>query len=147
MGRLFRSQRDIRSADVLRKLGVTTRAGRPVAGAMSTLARYHFDPITRHQLLFARNEIEQGADVWKSMATAGLLTPPEMRLLHTAERVGNRVWVLNQIAQAKSRRTARRAERWAKLALPLLVLTLGSVVLVQALTVFLPLTQLIYALT
>jgi protein transport protein HofC len=146
VGRWFQSLREIRSADVLRKLSVTTRAGRPVAGALSTLARYHFDPITRHQLLFARNEMEQGADVWQSMATAALLTQPEMRLLHTAERVGNRVWVLEQIVLAKKRRTARRSERWAKLAMPALVLLLGSVVLVQALTVFLPLIQLLHSL-
>jgi type II secretory pathway component PulF len=146
LGRLLRSLREIRSADVLRKLSVTTRAGRPVVGALSTLARYHFDPITRHQLLFARNEVEQGADVWQSMATAGLLTPPEMRLLHTAERVGNRVWVLKQIALAKKRRTAHRAEKWSQLALPALVLVLGSIVLIQALTVFLPLIQLIDSL-
>jgi type IV pilus assembly protein PilC len=143
LGRLFHSVRETRSADILRKLSVTTSAGRPIAGALSTLARYHFDPVTRHQLLYARNEVEQGADVWQSMATAGLLTPPEKRLLHTAERVGNRVWVLKQIALAKKRRTARRVEKWTKLALPALVLVLGSVVLVQALTVFLPLIQLI----
>jgi protein transport protein HofC len=146
LGRLLRSVREIRSADVLRKLSVTARAGRPIAGALSTLARYHFDPLTRHQLLLARNEVEQGADVWQSMATAGLLTPPEMRLLHTAERVGNRVWVLKQIALAKKRRTAHRTERWSKLALPALVLVLGSVVLIQALTMFLPLVQLIDSL-
>jgi type II secretory pathway component PulF len=146
VGRWFRSLRDVRSAGVLRKLSVTTRAGRPIAGALSTLARYHFDSITRHQLLLARNEIEQGADVWQGMATAGLLTQPEMRLLHTAERVGNRVWVLEQIALVKNRRTVRRAQRWSRLALPALVLVLGSVVLVQALTVFLPLMQLIHSL-
>jgi len=66
--------RELDSADVLQKLGVAVTSGRPIPGALSTLARYHFDPTIRHKLLFVRNEVEQGADVWQTMTTAGLLT-------------------------------------------------------------------------
>jgi type IV pilus assembly protein PilC len=139
--RFFHFIRELRAADVLEKLSVASTAGRPIAGALSTLARYHFDPVVRNKLLFVRNEVEQGAEVWQSMATAGLVTLPEVRVLETAERVGNRPWALKQLALGKERRTMRRLDRLSELLLPLLAIAMGAFVLVQAITVFLFLTK------
>jgi type II secretory pathway component PulF len=138
--------RDLRIADVLQKLGVAIRAGRPLEGALSTLARYHFDPVLRHQLLFIRNELEQGANIWQSMRNVGLLNPQEMRVLESSERVGNRPWVLNQLAQLKKRRTTRRLANWSQLALPLVIILLGGFVLLQALSMFQSLFRIVYSL-
>jgi type II secretory pathway component PulF len=145
-GRMFRSLRELRAAEILHKLSVATSAGRPISGALSTLARYHFDPIIRHKLLFVRNELEQGADVWQSMTAVGLLTPQEVGLLRSAERVGNRPWALKQLADGKQRRTLRRLERMSDLFLPVVVFAIAAFVLVQALAVFVPLTQFICGL-
>jgi type II secretory pathway component PulF len=144
--RLFHFVRELRAADVLEKLSVATAAGRPIPGALSTLARYHFDPVVRNKLLFVRNEVEQGADVWHSMATAGMVTPPEVRVLETAERVGNRPWALKQLALGKERRTMRRLDRLSELLLPLLVVAMGAFVLLQAITIFLFLAKTIESL-
>ena len=144
--RLFHFVRELRAADVLEKLSVASAAGRPIPGALSTLARYHFDPIVRNKLLFVRNEVEQGAEVWQSMATAGLVTPPEVRVLETAERVGNRPWALKQLALGKECRTMRRLDRLSELLLPALVIAMGVFVLLHALTVFLLLTRTIESL-
>jgi type II secretory pathway component PulF len=143
--RLIRPLRELHTADVLEKLSVSIDAGRPIAGALSTLARYHFDPTLRHQLLYVRNEVEQGADVWQSMEAIGLLSPPETRVLESAESIGNRPWALLQIAQVKKRRTMRRLGRLSELAMPAVVLVFGGYVLIQALGVFGFLSQVIYA--
>jgi type IV pilus assembly protein PilC len=145
-GRLFFPLRELRAADVLHKLEVSTTAGRPIPSALSTLARYHFDPQTRRKLLFVRNELEQGADVWQSMNRAGLLTRPEARLLDTSERLGNRPWVLEQLAGVKSRRSTRLIDRLSQWILPAIVLVLGAFVLFQALSVFTTLTEVMNAL-
>jgi type II secretory pathway component PulF len=144
--RLFRPLREMRIASVLQKLSVASRAGRPIAGALSTLARYHFDPTLRHQLLIVRNEMEHGAEIWQSMGKLGLLSPPEVRALDTAERVGNRPWVLNQLALLKKRSTERRLANWSELALPVIVILLGAFVLLQALSVFESLIHIVYSL-
>jgi type IV pilus assembly protein PilC len=144
--RLFRPLRQLRIADVLQKLSVATQAGRPIAGALSTLARYHFDPTLRHQLLVVRNEMEHGADIWQSMGKLGLLSGPEVRVLETSERVGNRPWVLHQLAQVKKRRTARHFAHWSELALPIVIIALGAFVLLQALSVFESLLHIVYSL-
>lgn len=135
------------AADLLRKLAVASRAGRPLAGALSTLARHHFDPLIRHGLLFARNEVEQGADVWRSLAAAGLLVPREVRLLETAERVGNRPWVLAQLAELRETRVVRRWDRFSTWLLPVVVGILGAVVIIQAISVMFPLFTLIQSLS
>jgi type II secretory pathway component PulF len=142
VGRLSGMARDLRSAEVLRKLGLAIQAGRPIPGALSTLARYHYDARLRHKLLYCRNEVEQGADVWQSLTAAGLLAPAERELMRTADRVGNRPWALTQIAALKTRRSTRRWQRLSNLVLPALVLVLGGLVLFQALSVFVPLMQL-----
>jgi type II secretory pathway component PulF len=144
--RWLRSLRDLHAADILRKLEITTTAGRPIAGALSTLARYHFAPQIRHKLLYVRNEVEQGADVWQSMAAMDLVSPSDLRLLKTSDRVGNRSWVLGQLAAVKVTRTTRRLAVLAQWILPALTLLLGIVVLSQALMIFQPLVRMIEGL-
>jgi type II secretory pathway component PulF len=143
LGNRFGPFRNLRSAEVLEKLSLAAAAGRPLTGAVSTLARYHFDPSTRQKLLFVRNEVEQGADLWGSLRHSGLLTPPEEKLLITADRVGNRPWMLRLLAAWKKRRTLRKLDRLSELLLPVLVIALGAFVLLQALSVLAPLVQLI----
>jgi type II secretory pathway component PulF len=145
MGPLYRPFRELHFADVLDKLSVAVTAGRPIAGAISTLARYHFDPALRTRLLFVRNEMEQGVGVWESMAAVGLLSPPETRALETSEVIGNRAWVLQQLARVKKRRITARLSRLADLVLPAVILTIGAFVLFQALSVFVPLVDIVYS--
>jgi type II secretory pathway component PulF len=142
----YRPARELRFASVLQSLSVATKAGRPIAGALSTLARYHFDPILRNQLLFIRNELDHGADVWQSMGNLGLLTIPEVRALESSEQMGDRAWVLQQLAQGKRRRLRWRLARWLELVLPAFVLLIGAFVLWQALSMFQSLTKLVYSL-
>jgi type II secretory pathway component PulF len=145
-GRFVFPLRERGAADVLEKLAISSATGRPISGALSTLARYHFDPVLRNKLLFVRNELEQGAGLWPSMAAVKLLSPPEERLLETAERVGNRPWVLTQLADLKHRQSRRRLERLSQLLMPAFVFLLGVVVLFQALALFMPLITLLNSL-
>jgi hypothetical protein len=118
----------------------------PVPGALSTLARYHFDPTVRNKLLFVRNEVEQGANVWQSMSSVDLLTEPEVRAMAIAERVDNRPWTLIQLAGGKRRRSLWRIERLSELLLPAVVILIGAFVLLQGLGMFMTLTQLVHSL-
>jgi MSHA biogenesis protein MshG len=146
LGSVLQPLRELRVADVLQKLSVATQAGRPISGALSTLARYHFDPVLRNELLFVRNEMEHGADVWQSMASRGLLTEPEVRVLETSERAGNRPWALRELALVKRRHTERRFAKWSELVLPVIIMLMGAFVLLQALGIFGALTKLIESL-
>ena len=140
---LIRPWFDTRSAEVLQSLSVVTKEGRPIPGAISTLARYHHDPTLRRQLLFVRNEIEHGADVWNTLQTVSLLTPAEVVLMEASEIVGNRAWAMEQLATSKRRQIRRRLEWLDKLVSPVAVLGLGGAVFAMCLGVFVPLTKMI----
>jgi type II secretory pathway component PulF len=145
-GRLLAPLRELHASDVLQKIGIASQAGRPLSGALATLARYHFAPTIRHKLLFVRNEVELGAEVFSSMSDVGLLSPADLRVLKTADRVGNRPWVLKQLATVKESRTRRQLARAAEFVLPGLVLLVSGLVLVLALTIFTPLVTMIQGL-
>lgn len=145
-GRMFRSIREWLAADVLQKLRVAATAGRPIPGVLSTLARYHFDPTMRHELLVVRNDLEQGMPVWQSMSEVGLLSPPEANLLLVAERQGSPAWALDQLVEVKQRRVARRLERAGEFLLPAFVLLMAVLVIFQISLIFMPLITLLEGL-
>jgi MSHA biogenesis protein MshG len=140
---LVRPWCDMRTADVLQSLSVVTEAGRPIAGAISTLARYHHDPTLRQKLLFVCNEVEHGADLWATLQTVKLLTPAEVALMEASEKVGNRPWVMAQLASGKRRRMRRRLELLGQLVEPAVVLLVAGVVFTMCLGVFVPLAKMI----
>ena len=142
VGRLYSPWRKWLAADVLQKLGVAIEAGRPLPGALSTLARYHFDPSMRSKLLFVRNEVEQGADIWQSLVTVGIVTRPEVRLVQLSDRLGSQPWAIDQLVWARQTRAATQAQQVSRLFMPVAVLALGVFVLVQGLGIFLSLAEL-----
>jgi type II secretory pathway component PulF len=146
-GPLLRPWRDARLAGVLRSIAIAAGSGRPIPSALSTLARYHYDGVIRRDLLYVRNEVEQGADVWRSMASVKMLTPDEADLFARAQKSGHLAWTMRKLIAAKTARTSRRLEWAAELAMPLAVFALAAVVVFQAFTVFAPLTQIIQGLT
>lgn len=136
---------DMRSADVLQSLSIVAEAGRPILGGISTLARYHHDPTLRQKLLFVCNEVEHGADLWGTLGKVNLLTPTEVSLMETSEKVGNRPWTIAQLATIKRRRLRHRVELVSHLASPIAILLLGGVVFALCLGVFGPLVKMILA--
>ncbi|MDZ4659202.1 MAG: type II secretion system F family protein [Bythopirellula sp.] len=145
--RLIRPIAQLRSADLLSLLSVNARAGRPLAGAMSTLARYHFDAKIRQKLLFVRNEMEQGVDAWNSMATARLLTPQEARALASSTTTDSRAWTMDRLADLRRGRVERRLDLYLSLLQPAVTLLMAAAVLFVAVACLSPLFGMVEALS
>ena len=124
-------------------LSVSLRAGRPLAGALSTLARYHYDTLIRHKLLFVRNEIEQGADIWESMATARLLSTQESRALDCSTSSETRAWSMNQLAKLRRDQVSGRLELFTMILQVVVILMLAAAVLLVALACLSPLVEMV----
>jgi general secretion pathway protein F len=139
--RLLRPIAQLRSANVLSLLAGNTRAGRPVAGALSTLARYHFDEKIRHKLLFVRNEVEQGTDVWQSMAAARLISPAEAHALEKASSADSRAWTIDRLAALKRGRVERRIDTYVSLLQPAVILLMAAAVLFIAVACLIPIFE------
>jgi type II secretory pathway component PulF len=145
--RILRPIAQLRVANMLGLLAGSYRAGRPLSGAISTLARYHFDPKLRHKLLFVRNEIEQGVDPWESMTTAKLLSPAEAQALTKATSSETRAWTMDRLADKKRGQVERRIDFYVSLLQPAITLLFAAVVLFVAVACLTPLFNLISALT
>lgn len=116
-------------AEVLRLLALAIDAGRPVPSAISTLAHYHFDSRVRHQLLHARNDVEQGADPWSSLAKVKLLTEAESTALSQSTSDTSRVWAMRRLAAWKRSGVLNQRDRTASLVQPAVTLVMAAIVL------------------
>jgi type II secretory pathway component PulF len=146
-GSVFHPLRQWRMAATLDELGVATDSGRPLPGVISTLARHHYDPYLRHKLLYVRNELEQGASLWRTLVATKFLTSSEVEALDAADRLGNRGWVLEQIANLRRTRVRRRLERLLNVMVLVLIFLLGAFVLLHAVAVFRSLTLFVTSLS
>ena len=135
-----------RRSQIQRLLGSAIEAGRPVAGTLSTLARYHFDPAMRLKLLYARNEMEQGASVWESVATADLLSERESRIIGESSSPELQSWMLKRLADTQEDRVVGRRVFWSTLVHPAIVVVLGAFVLWICVGFFSVLLKMIFSL-
>ena len=115
--------------ELIRMLAVAVEAGRPITGALSTLARYHSSRRLRHRLLFTRNEIEQGAEVWHGLAQSRVIDAAEAEALSKSPNNQVTAWTLRELAQKRFSIASRRTAALATLIEPALTLLFGAFVL------------------
>jgi protein transport protein HofC len=128
---------------VLRILSVVVEGGRPVVGAISTMARHHLSTIVRNHLLFLRNEVEQGGEVWDHLAEIGMLTPSESRILEAAGRAGNLPWALKEVAGSIERDVDYRTTYLLEILRPVILIVVSVMVGIFAVGMFFPIVKLI----
>ena len=137
----------LRKAELLKLLAVGVDSGRPIAGCLSTLARYHFDIKVRQRLLFARNEIEQGVEAWQGLTEADLLTAPQAVAVATAPSNEIRGWILRRLAAGMQVDAQQRTSIGFALLQPVVVLVFGAIVMFIFVSFFSVLLALIFALS
>lgn len=113
---------------VLRLIKPSLEAGRPLPAVMSSLARYHYQPGVRHDLLFARNEMELGTPAWEALRAVGQVNAVEESLLAAADRSQDRAWILDRLMQQHHWKMERNRGRCSAIARPVAVLLLSLVV-------------------
>lgn len=126
----------VRSAELLRMLALSIESGRPLAGALSTLARYHFDPGVRARLLLARNEVEQGADVWESLRDARVISATQTQALATSTSAESQVWLLRSLSDQKQERAQASAQAAARRLQTAVILAIAALVFLLTLVCF-----------
>ncbi len=119
----------MRRAELLKLLALGVDSGRPISGALSTLARYHFDSRVRQRLLYARNEIEQGVEAWQGLIKADLLTEQQSLAVANAPSNEIRAWILRRLASGMHIAAQQRTSIGFALLQPVVVLTFGAIVM------------------
>jgi type IV pilus assembly protein PilC len=114
---------------LFRLLSVALASGRPMSSSISTLAKYHHDRNMQQKLLLARNDMEQGKDVWQSLFDAGVLTRQEWTGLCSLPDPSSQSWLLEKMAVEKEFEL-RQQRNWAMaLTNTAVLLAFGGIVL------------------
>ncbi len=145
--RLFGRSSLLRSSQLLRMLSVAVEAGRPLAGSLSTLAKYHFDKNIRQRLLSARNEVEQGTPVWTSLLEAKIISHDEFQALSSQSNGRVQAWTLGRIASIKQGIANERVAVRTAFLNPIVILVFASIILWICFSFLSILSQLIQSLT
>ena len=144
---LLRMVPRIATGDILRNLSVVVAAGRPLAGALTTMAGFHPTPSIRRRISAVATGVDQGHDCWYSLTDAGLIKRRKAALLASAERVGNLDWALRQLAGSIDSRIEFRFNMLLEFVRPLLLLFYGMIVATVVVGLFMPLIELLNELT
>lgn len=128
---------------LLRILSVVIESGRPLAGASSTMARHHHSKTVRNHLLYIRNEVEQGSEVWELFVEMGYLNRSEGRILEAAQRAGNLPWALRSLAERIERDVDYRTALVMEIVRPVILIAISVAVGIFVIGLFLPLVKLI----
>jgi type II secretory pathway component PulF len=144
---LSRQQHRSGIAQTLKLMSEAMQMGRPIAGSLSTLARYHHDARIRTQLLVARNDMELGTDFAESLNQAGLLTGEQAMALTQLETNCDQGWLMDQMADQMLSSIAYRRRVTAVVMQPLIVLLFGVPTIAICLGISLVLIKMITSLT
>ena len=127
-------------------LASSVEEGKPFLSGMSTLGKYHYDPLSRQCMLVARNEIEQGANDIDGMQNAKVLNANEAAALREFSSPAGQAYVLRSIATRDRKRLQNREYRNGLLLEPIVIVALGIPVLWICGSFFYMITRLISSL-
>ena len=127
-------------------LASSVEVGKPLLSGMSTLGKYHYDPLSRQRMLVARNEVEQGANEIDGLENANVLDANEAAALREFSTTSGKAYVLRSIAERDRNRLQSREYRRSVLIEPLVIIALGIPVLWICGSFFYLLTRLISTL-
>ncbi len=136
-----------RAPDVLRFLHVVTESGRPLLGAFETITHTTSNRYLSQRFQAILEDTRRGNDCWTALHDYSLLTPSEVRLLQSAQRAGNLSWALKAVAKSIERRIDYRMALVREYVEPAIILSMGCVVGVFVIGLFLPLVNLMNSLS
>lgn len=131
---------------VLRSLALGVESGLPMVEVLDRLAGSELGTRVRMGVRWVEADLRAGRPWIASLARRHLIRPVDAAVLRTAERVGNLAWCLRERADALDRRRSLRLRALAVVLQPVAAIALGGLVLVAALTYFLPLVAMIQAM-
>lgn len=128
----------------LKMLGVLLESGQTTFQALETLiSSGYFKSTALRRLHRVQDDIREGQPLADALYRHGLLPRRMVPLLHSAEKANNLPWVLSESGDHLARRSDSKAYRFSMTLFPVIIMLLGLVIGFVALSVFLPLIQLL----
>ncbi|MBA3480389.1 MAG: type II secretion system F family protein [Pirellulales bacterium] len=137
-------------AHVLRLLAASFAQGVPVAESLAHLAegRLSYPSLPVRRRLYKAQHLVASGDEWQSaLEQSSLINANDAATLRAAQQAGNLPWAMQMLADRKLRLLAFRWSAIENVLFTAVILLLGAVVFWYAVAMFVPLTQMIQALS
>ena len=135
------------TANILEALALVARRGRPLVQGIASLADAYPRRAIRRRLEWVLHEVSGGGDWCTSLHARGLIGAAEVAVLQAAERLGNLPWALEEMADSSRRRLLYRLQALLQVLFPLVLLSMGALVMLVVVGYFMPLVKLIESLS
>ncbi|MCA9020583.1 MAG: type II secretion system F family protein [Planctomycetaceae bacterium] len=137
----------INTPECLRQIAQSITAQQSPQIALNSNSQYHLWSDVKIRSKSVETRINQGENLWKSLQNAKFISSSEAALCNTAERLGNLPEVLRSLAFSIEQRRNRKLRVLADFLKPVIVCSLGVVVGLFVIALFVPIIQLIYDLS
>ena len=142
--RIFRSSD---SAKFLMVFAAGIQKQQPISTILGTYCQTVPSDYLRKKGLQIQHAVAQGKNWIDAVCHSGFISRPEASLLKSAERTGNIAAVLNQLALSKERSQIRKDDLYNKLLFIPAVFLFGAIVGTLVVAMFLPMVEMISALS
>jgi MSHA biogenesis protein MshG len=130
-----------------RSFAVIVRSGVPLMDGLVLVGRAVQNEVVADKVRALREAVERGETLSRAAAASGMFTPLVLQMLAVGEETGRVDEMMEEVADFYDREVAADVDNLASLIEPLLIVTVGGVVLLLALAVFLPIWDLSGAVT
>jgi MSHA biogenesis protein MshG len=126
-------------AQISRSFGLTLEAGVPMIQGLNMIARAAGNEYMTERVLALRDGVERGEGLYRTAQTADLFTPLALQMIAIGEETGALGEMLDEVADFYEREVDHDLEGLSAALEPVLIVSVGAMVLILALGVFLPL--------
>jgi MSHA biogenesis protein MshG len=125
-----------------RSLALTLKSGLPASQAITLVSQAVGNAFITQRLERVRSGVERGESLLRSCAQTGVFTPIVLQMIAVGEESGSLDEMLDHAADFYEQDVDYDLQRLSAAIEPILILVLGSIVLILALGVFLPIWDL-----
>lgn len=125
-----------------RSFAVIVRSGVPLMEGLNLVSRAVQNEVIADKIRHLREAVERGESLSRAAGAGAMFTPLVLQMLAVGEETGRVDDMMEEVADYYDREVAADVDNLAALLEPLLIITVGGVVLMLALGVFLPMWDL-----
>jgi MSHA biogenesis protein MshG len=126
-------------AQISRSFALTLESGVPMIQGLNMIARAAGNEYMTERVLALRDGVERGEGLYRTAQTIDLFTPLALQMIAIGEETGALGEMLDEVADFYEREVDHDLEGLSAALEPILIVSVGAMVLILALGVFLPL--------
>ena len=125
-----------------RSMALSFKSGMPIMQGMNVVGMVVDNEFMRSRIEQMRDGIERGESILRTAVTAGVFNPVVLQMIAVGEETGDMDGLMQEVAEMYEREVKYEVATLSSKIEPILIVSLGILVLILALGVFLPMWDL-----